>query len=1559
MCISRGREILGSGGKIMKAHAKRHEMTPSRPINLTLLDILQRRRGTGFVGRSQFVQRFQQNLALPVDSPERHFIFAISGESGVGKSWLMRHLHQQATLAQGVRALWANGHADSPLAIMAHLAEQLAQQGLAMPTFAPAYQAYCQNSHLLAENLDSTSGVRFFLADKLLDSPMQWQHRARGWGIAPTADLTALFEAQRQARRSLARQILPDEQAFLQVMTPVAELTPLWLQDIFTIAQSETVAFFLDAVDAGDGWLEKWLLQVLTGVFGPVPAQSLWLMASTSPPDAERWLPLAEVMEHFALAPFTPDQAHDFLLRYSNDEPVSPVQAELPLTLSVRASFRQIFGRDSEGTDLTDILTQLYQALPPEKQRFLLAAGLPRQLNPETLAAVLGDDATAAYQWLQDLPLARPSAQGARFHPRLRRAVLTLARAHAPELYDSGLSQLALRQRRLAGELKLAGPARWAHLAWRERWLEQLGYHLLQSTELYLGMALDAVLPALELNPAYARALAHTLQQAGEDGAGDELVAWAQRIRQGADALASGNYQKALNLLDALIASDLLEPHRMGPAHAFRAWLLRCDGQVQEAVAAYESAEKEKPALAWVPAQRAATYFLMDQPQKAREVLSSTLEAFPENDWALALAGWFDFVDDDILAGNEHFTAALTRNPQQTTWGLAFRAEAHRLLGQPDEALSDLNRVMAQYPDRAWLHALRSAVLCQLDRADEALADNNWALRLQPDSAWMIALLGQTLEQVGRPDDALDAYSRALELAPDSVWTLTQRGALQNRLGRHQDALTDLDKAVALNATDAAPLMMRALLHQSQVDHQRAVSDFDAVIAVQPDNLQALRLRAQSRAWLGHYEDAVDDLTRALKQDPQNVDLLVARSEAFAGLGQVDDALTDINAALSLRPDEPDLLVHRADLYLRMGRHQAALDDLNAVLATQPRHARALAHRGDAYRQMGEDEKAVSDFARALAIDPDDGWTLARRADVYRRMDRYQEALADFARALAIDHNDAWALAHRGETYRQMEDFDLALKDFTRSLEMNPRDYWAWAGRGETYCQLDQLELGIEDFSKALELQPDDPMLLELRGSALAELDRNEEALADYDRAMISHPDQGILLTLRGDLLLKMREFERSEADLNQALTLNPSNVDALVARGRLLRTLQRYKDALVDLDRAIALRPKDAWAMAYRGEVHRLLKRYHASLTDLSGALALLYDDPWILAQRGETYRLLGMYGEALDDLTRSLELRPNDIWTLATRGQVLRTLGRYDEALDDFSSAIQLSPHYAWAYASRGETLRVLKRYDRALNDLNRALELDPAMPWALVNRGQVHLAQKNAEAAERDFDQAVSLNPNYAWALAGRGQAARMLGQLDAALDDFHQAIAINPNFVWALVNRGHVFRLKGEYQRALADFDRAVSLDPHNAWAMAGRAQVNRALQRYDEAQSDISNAIALTPELDVDLFRRAITQQLKGDVEGARNDLDEAIGIAQSVYELDPENWRNVFNLALYFLARGRRALAERHYREALSAPAPTAEITRAQRTLEDYLALFPDNNVARTMLELINDYLRN
>ncbi len=1522
----------------------------------SLFEILRRRQGAGFIGRAPYIERFRKNLSFSINDPRRRFVFAVSGEPGVGKTWLMARLQRLANLEFGVCAVWDSGESEDPLAVMVHLAHQLAEMGVAMPQFTPAYHHYLQSMRTLAQNLDHSSGVRFFIANPLIDAPVSWQPRGSEWGLIPQPNLEDLYAQQVNARTFLGRQLLPDEETFQLIQDPIAHLTPLWLSDLRSAAQAEIIALFFDDIDRTEGWLEAWLHRVLSGEFGDVPAHTLWIMAQIAPLDHDRWLPLADLMEHFALKPFPQEDAQAFLHAYNGhrpDEDEPSTTLNLPLHLAIQATLRQELGEDPE--DASPPIRQLIEGLPPEKARALLLAALPWNLTRERLSMLLGEpmDAAPLTEWLLSLPILQPLPQGWRIHELIRRELLRLGQELAPEAVQEGWQKLALALRRQADELQLAGVDRWHDLAWRELWFERLYYRLLQDERTYLGMAMDAALLLLEMHPHMVRPLARLLKRAHDDGAGDQLASWGERMEEAAAGFIAGEFARPLAFLNALIDSKQLEPYRLGVAHAFRAWLYRSQEDMETALTAYQQAAQADPELAWATGQHGATLFLMEAFDGARALLEQALEQDEGLDWAAALGGWLALRDNDLVKAHNYLTAALTLNTRQNDWAFAWRSEARRGLGKLDEALMDVAEALERYPRRAWLLALRGVILRELGRGEEALVALNEALALSPDTPWIIAQRGKVLEILGRNDDALDAYSQALALNPDDAWTLNQRGHLLLSLNRHEEALGDLDRVVSMTG-DATPMLARAIAYQNLDRYDAALQDLETVVSHHPDDLDILRLRATSYLKLGAYDQAIRDLSRILSEHPQDVDLLIMRAQAYAGKDLLQEALADLRTAITLQPDNDQLLVQRGDIYRQLGRWEDALTDLNLVIERDPNHARAFALRGDVYRQMGEDEAAICDFARALALNPDDGWSLARRADVYRRMDRYQEALADFARALSLNPDDPWALARRAETYRQLGDLDLALADFTRSLELNPDDPWAWAGRGEVHFELDMLEQGVEDFTRTLELTPGDPLILERRGAALAELDRNQEALADFTAAMPAHPNQVALLTLRGDLLLKMRRFEESAADLNQALTLNPNYQPALVARGRLLRAQHRYRDALVDLDRAISLKPDDGWAMAYRGEVHRLIKRYQASLTDLTGALTMLPDEPWILAQRGETHRLLGMYGEALEDLSRALEQRPDDIWALATRGQVYRTQGQYDEALSDFTRAIELNPRYAWAYASRGETLRILKRYEDALEDLNKAIDLDPSMAWALVNRGQVHLSLRNPEAALEDFDMAVQMNPNYAWALAGRGQAYRMMGHLDAALDDFHQAIALNPNFVWALVNRGHVFRLMGQYQRALADFNRAISLDPNNAWAIAGRAQVNRALNRPEDVQNDLHRAIALTPELDEELFRRAMAHKIKGNIEAARTDLDEAIAIAQSIYDLDPTNWKNTFNLALYYLAHGRRNLAERLYREGLNR-APKSEIQAAERNLNDFHALFPDNKVAMAMLELFHD----
>jgi len=163
--------------------------------------------------------------------------------------------------------------------------------------------------------------------------------------------------------------------------------------------------------------------------------------------------------------------------------------------------------------------------------------------------------------------------------------------------------------------------------------------------------------------------------------------------------------------------------------------------------------------------------------------------------------------------------------------------------------------------------------------------------------------------------------------------------------------------------------------------------------------------------------------------------------------------------------------------------------------------------------------------------------------------------------------------------------------------------------------------------------------------------------------------------------------------------------------------------------------------------------------------------------------------------------------------------------------------------------------------------------------------------------------------------------------------------------------------GRYDEALANFNRAIELQPNYAWAIASRGETYRLMEHYDEALADFNRAVELEPDEDWPLYDRALIYQALRQVVEVHADLTVAIQYARQTYEETSQDWRNIFNLALYHLAAGESMEAERLYREALSGEASPYLIREAIRNLDDLLALFPDHLQAQTMRDLLQAHL--
>lgn len=72
---------------------------------LSLQEINRRRQSDAFVGREEQLQLFRANLAYSVDNEQRRFIFAISGQGGVGKTTLLQRMRRTAEECPETRKL--------------------------------------------------------------------------------------------------------------------------------------------------------------------------------------------------------------------------------------------------------------------------------------------------------------------------------------------------------------------------------------------------------------------------------------------------------------------------------------------------------------------------------------------------------------------------------------------------------------------------------------------------------------------------------------------------------------------------------------------------------------------------------------------------------------------------------------------------------------------------------------------------------------------------------------------------------------------------------------------------------------------------------------------------------------------------------------------------------------------------------------------------------------------------------------------------------------------------------------------------------------------------------------------------------------------------------------------------------------------------------------------------------------------------------------------------------------------------------------------------------------
>ncbi|MFI1195006.1 tetratricopeptide repeat protein [Micromonospora sp. NPDC020750] len=234
------------------------------------------------------------------------------------------------------------------------------------------------------------------------------------------------------------------------------------------------------------------------------------------------------------------------------------------------------------------------------------------------------------------------------------------------------------------------------------------------------------------------------------------------------------------------------------------------------------------------------------------------------------------------------------------------RVQVHLALGDPAQALADLDTVIAHDPGNCEYYVDRAALHRAAGRAPAAIKDYDTAIRLGPH-------------------------------LPEAYYN---RAVLQQERGRTERARADLDRVLAIDPGHLDARIALVNLHLERGALDAAEAGARAGLALVPQEPALLCTLGLIRSERGGLAEADELLTRALAGDPELVEAWTNRAAVRFERGDVSAAVADLDRAVALSA-APVPRYNRGTALMRLRRWDEAAQDFTHALA-QPGLDRAL-----------------------------------------------------------------------------------------------------------------------------------------------------------------------------------------------------------------------------------------------------------------------------------------------------------------------------------------------------------------------------------------------------------------------------------------------------------------------------------------------------------------------------------------------------------------------------------------------------------------------------------------
>ncbi|MFX1419379.1 MAG: tetratricopeptide repeat protein [Promethearchaeota archaeon] len=412
------------------------------------------------------------------------------------------------------------------------------------------------------------------------------------------------------------------------------------------------------------------------------------------------------------------------------------------------------------------------------------------------------------------------------------------------------------------------------------------------------------------------------------------------------------------------------------------------------------------------------TYFLMDNYEKALEIIDEALEAAPNVLLICQKAQILNRIDKGYKALNV-INDSLSQYPDNSLLlrikYVVYISNWMAMVKDYNDPLEVIDQLITLNPHNEEILLLKCLYYCEIKKYKEAkklitkeIKFDNFNKNPRIDTIAYFIIACSYLAR-GKFDKSLEIANLALTLYPDHpISFLTKSLVLgYNLIYRFSfkepniDKFTELIKLTisleSIKYNKIMYLILKSHILNGLGKYDESINNIDNAIELIP-TLNVLYLRKTYLLIISKREsEALNLIKKLLESHPHlKESLLKQKSYLHFILKQYEEGLRTVDEAIELNPQDPDFINNKATILAYLGRKEEAINTAEYLINLNPKYGNSYDTYGEVLMVLEDYENAIEKFKEALNLEPT-GWfayqTCLKLGDCFKKLGNLENSL--------------------------------------------------------------------------------------------------------------------------------------------------------------------------------------------------------------------------------------------------------------------------------------------------------------------------------------------------------------------------------------------------------------------------------------------------------------------------------------------------------------------------------------------------------------------------------------